>query len=57
MFVIGPHGGKCGSVKVDNFTDHIATVFAFPDADPPIPYTELLITAVQPLILLFLTLD
>lgn len=33
-------------MKIDNFTDHIPDVFAFPDADPPIPYTELVFTAV-----------
>lgn len=46
IFIIGPHGGKSGSVKIDNFTDHIPEIFAFPDADPPMPYTELVFTAV-----------
>lgn len=46
IYIIGPHGGKGGSVKIDNFTHHIADIFKFPDADPPIPYTELLFTAV-----------
>ena len=39
IYVIGPHGGKGGSVKIDNFTDHIPEIFEFPDADPPMPYT------------------
>lgn len=80
--MVGPHGGKWDTVKVDNFTgpflvlfpdrnahrnaftnlylhadirlltdywtwaaDHIPEIFKFPDADVPIPYTELLITA------------
>ena len=46
IYIIGPHGGKGGSVKIDNFTDHIPEIFAFPDADPPMPYTELVFTAV-----------
>ena len=46
IYMIGPQGGKGGSVKIDNFTDHVPTIFDFPDADPPIPYTELLFTAV-----------
>ncbi|EIE27022.1 hypothetical protein COCSUDRAFT_83581 [Coccomyxa subellipsoidea C-169] len=45
-FMVGPHGGKWDTVKVDNFTDHIPDIFKFPDAEVPIPYTELLITAV-----------
>ncbi|CAL8467040.1 g6576 [Coccomyxa elongata] len=44
-FMVGPHGGKWGTVKVGNFTDHIPEIFKFPDAELPIPYTELLITA------------
>lgn len=46
IYIIGPHGGKGGTVKVDNFTDHLPAIFDMPDADPPIPYTELLFTAV-----------
>ncbi len=74
-FMVGPHGGKWDTVKVDNFTggfcsrifchpklafplqpvslllvlvlaDHIPDIFKFPDAEVPLPYTELLITAV-----------
>ena len=74
-YMVGPHGGKWDTVKVDNFTggccsrafcypklafplqpvslllvlvlaDHIPDIFKFPDAELPIPYTELLITAV-----------
>ncbi|CAK0735032.1 hypothetical protein CVIRNUC_000518 [Coccomyxa viridis] len=44
-FVVGPHGGKMDSVKVDSFTEHLSDVFKHPDSDVPIPYTELLITA------------
>ena len=44
-YIIGPHGGKCGTQKIDNFTDHIPDIFRLPVADVPIPYTELLITA------------
>lgn len=33
-------------MHVQNFTDHISDIFALPDADLPIPYTELLITAI-----------
>ena len=46
IFTIGPHGGKGGTVKIDNFTDHIPRIFEFPDAATPIPYTELVFTAV-----------
>jgi len=46
IFMIGPHGGKAGTVKIDNFTDHIPHIFEYPDATTPIPYTELLFTAV-----------
>lgn len=45
-YIIGPHGGKADTVHVHNFTDHIADIFALPNADIPIPYTELLITAI-----------
>ena len=46
-FIIGPHGGKGDTIHVQNFTDHISDIFGmFPDADIPIPYTELLITAI-----------
>lgn len=45
-FIIGPHGGKADTIHVPNFTDHISDIFDFPDADIPIPYTELLITAI-----------
>ena len=45
-YIIGPHGGKADTVHVLNFTDHISDIFALPDADIPIPYTELLITAI-----------
>ncbi|KAK2076228.1 hypothetical protein QBZ16_001160 [Prototheca wickerhamii] len=44
-FIIGPHAGKGGTVKVPNWTDHLPEVLALPDADIPIPYTELLFTA------------
>jgi hypothetical protein len=46
IFMIGPHGGKAGTVKIDNFTDHIPQIFEYPDASTPIPYTELVFTAV-----------
>ncbi|KAK9805362.1 hypothetical protein WJX73_006658 [Symbiochloris irregularis] len=45
-YIIGPHGGKGGTVHVHNFTDHISDIFALADAEVPIPYTELLITAI-----------
>ena len=42
--MIGPHAGKGGTVKIDNFTDHLLQVLDHPDSDVPIPYTELLMT-------------
>ena len=44
-FIIGPHGGKQGTVAVTNFTDHNPSIFDWPDPATPIPYTELLINA------------
>eukprot|EP01026_Neomeris_dumetosa_P061563 TRINITY_DN58113_c0_g1_i1.p1 TRINITY_DN58113_c0_g1~~TRINITY_DN58113_c0_g1_i1.p1 ORF type:complete len:768 (-),score=71.74 TRINITY_DN58113_c0_g1_i1:493-2742(-) len=41
-FIVGPHGGKRGTVKVSSFTEHIFEIMKFPDADPAIPYVELL---------------
>ncbi|GAB4820517.1 hypothetical protein N2152v2_007563 [Parachlorella kessleri] len=43
-YMIGPHAGKGGTVKIDNFTDHLLQVLEHPDSDVPIPYTELLMT-------------
>eukprot|EP01025_Chloroclados_australasicus_P011072 TRINITY_DN147_c1_g1_i3.p1 TRINITY_DN147_c1_g1~~TRINITY_DN147_c1_g1_i3.p1 ORF type:complete len:802 (+),score=62.20 TRINITY_DN147_c1_g1_i3:219-2624(+) len=41
-FIVGPNGGKGGTQKVDDFSDHILEIMNYPDADPAIPYTELL---------------
>ncbi|CAD7701424.1 unnamed protein product [Ostreobium quekettii] len=42
-FIVGPHGGKLGTVKVKDFTTHMLDVMKFPNASKPIPYTELLL--------------
>lgn len=41
-FIVGSNGGKGGTVAVKDFTRHIPDIFKFPDANKPIPYTELL---------------
>ena len=46
IYIIGPHGGKAGSQAITNFTEHNHSIFDHPDATTPIPYTELMITAV-----------
>ncbi|KAL6779212.1 hypothetical protein ACKKBF_B18325 [Auxenochlorella protothecoides x Auxenochlorella symbiontica] len=43
-YIIGPFAGKNGTKKVANWTDHLPEIMAHPDAEVPIPYTELLIT-------------
>eukprot|EP01137_Pigoraptor_chileana_P015503 Opistho-2@71497 len=42
-FIVGPHGGKLGSVLVGrkNFKDHIGEIDAFPDADISAPRESL----------------
>lgn len=43
-YIVGPFGGKGGTIKVDTWTNHLPEILDHPDADVPIPYTELLIT-------------
>ena len=39
-FIVGPHGGELGSVKID-YQSHNPSIFDHPDSEVPIPYTTL----------------
>eukprot|EP00210_Caulerpa_lentillifera_P003087 g2949.t1 len=43
-FIVGSNGGKKGTVAVKDFTSHLLDVLKHPDADKPLPYTELLMS-------------
>lgn len=41
-FIVGPNGGLRGTRRITNFTSHLPEILRLPEADKPIPYTEIL---------------
>ncbi|GMH39222.1 hypothetical protein BSKO_07120 [Bryopsis sp. KO-2023] len=44
-YIVGPNGGAKGTRRITDFTSHLPEILKFPDAEKPIPYTELLFSS------------